>query len=104
MILKLSVKVIQNAKPLPASCTVQEIQMLVGLARLTEVGEVGWDVVLYPLFFLHLIFPLDVPQSVKILPCLSSRLSVSLILVHVRQAWCGIMPACIMNLLTNYIE
>lgn len=47
---------------------------------------------------------LDAPQSVKTLPCLSSQLSVSLVLVCVRQAWCGIMPACIMDLLTNYIE
>lgn len=78
--------------------------MPVGLVWLTEVGNVRWDVDLYPLLLLHLIFALMSHNLSKILPCLSSLLSVSLLLVHVHQAWCGIMPACIMDLLTNYIE
>lgn len=45
------------------------------------------------------------PQSVKTLPCLSTLLSFSLsFLVGVLRAWCGIMPACIIDLVTNYTE
>lgn len=51
--------------------------MPVGLAWLTEVRNVRWNVDLYPLLFLHLIFPLMSHNLSKILPCLSTLLSVS---------------------------
>lgn len=85
--------------------------MPVGRTWPTEAGNVGQDVVLhlYPLFFPHLIFPLmhlDLSKHSPVFPpSFLSAVCLSLSsLCCVRQAWCGIMPACIMDPLTNYIE